>query len=92
MPLANIILIVLIGLVLGVMSSVLLKNRGLLFLINIALGILGSCLGAFAPVLIGSALSIDVSNPSYLLRALFASFVMVLLAALFRPVRPRGAL
>lgn len=92
MPLANLILVLLIGLVLGVIASVMLKSRGLVFFVNILLGILGGCLGAFAPVIIGSALSITVTTPGYLLRALLGAFVLVLVACLFRPVKPRGLL
>ncbi len=91
MPIANVILVLLIGLVLGVIASVALKSRGLVFLVNIALGILGACLGAFAPVIIGNALSIEVSTAAYLLRALLGGFVLVLLASLFRPAKLRGA-
>jgi len=92
MPFPNLILILLVGLVLGVIASVILKSRGVVFFVNIVLGILGACLGAFAPVMLGGALSIDVSTPGYLLRALLGAFLLVLLACLFRPVRPRGAL
>lgn len=92
MPFANFILVLLIGLVLGVIASVALKSRGLVFLINIVLGVLGGCLAAFAPVIIGSDLAVNVTTPAYLLRAVFGAFVLVLLACLFRPVRPRGQL
>lgn len=92
MPIANVILVLLIGLVLGVIASVAMKSRGLVFFINIILGVLGGCVGAFAPVIIGNALSIEVSTPAYLLRALLGGFVLVLLASLFRPVTLRGAL
>jgi len=90
MPLANFILVLLIGLVLGVIASVALKSRGLVFFINIILGCLGSCLGALAPVMMGSALTINVTNPDYLLRALLGAFVLVVLACLFRPAKPPG--
>lgn len=92
MPFANFILVLLIGLVLGVIASVALKSRGLVFLINIVLGVLGGCLAAFAPVIIGGDLAVNVTTPAYLLRAVFGAFVLVLLACLFRPVRPRGQL
>lgn len=90
MPLSNIALVLLVGLVLGVIGSVALKSRGLLFFINIILGVLGACLGAFIPAFFGSALSIDVSDFAYLLRALAGAFVMVLIACLFRPAKPSG--
>jgi len=90
MPFANIILMLLIGVVFGAVASVLLRGRGSIFLINIILGVLGAALGAFFPVLIGQALSVDVTNFAYLLRALFGAFLLVLLASLFRPVKPRG--
>jgi uncharacterized membrane protein YeaQ/YmgE (transglycosylase-associated protein family) len=91
MPFANLILILLIGLVLGVIASVVLKCRGLTFFVNILLGILGGCIGAFAPVIFGNALLVDISTPGYLLRALLGAFLIVLLASLFRPIKPRSA-
>lgn len=90
MPFANFILVLLVGLVLGVIASVILKSRGLVFFVNIILGILGACLAAFAPVIFAGDLDVNVSSPGYLLRAIFGAFVLVLLACLFRPVRPRG--
>lgn len=90
MPFANVVLILLIGVVFGAIASVILRGRGSIFIINITLGILGALLGAFFPVLIGQVNLIDVSNMGYLLRGIFGSFILVLLASLFRPVRPRG--
>ena len=90
MPMPNLILVLLIGLVLGVIASVILKNRGLTFVLNVLLGVLGGLLGAFAPPMLGSSLGVDVNSPGYLLRALMGSFVLVLVACLFRPARPRG--
>lgn len=90
MPLANIILILLIGLVMGVIASVLLKSRGIVFFINILLGVLGASLGALFPVMASSALSINVATSDYLLRALMGAFFLVLMACLFRPAKPRG--
>lgn len=90
MPFANVILILLIGLVMGVIASVLLKGRGLVFFINILLGILGASLGSMFPVMASNALRIDVSTPDYLLRAAAGAFFLVLLACLFRPAKPRG--
>ncbi|MFK7860358.1 MAG: hypothetical protein AB8B64_16185 [Granulosicoccus sp.] len=90
MPFANVILVLLIGLVLGILASVVLKSRGLVFFINILLGCLGSCIGAFAPAIFGGVLTINVTTPDYLLRALLGAFVLVLLACLFRPAKPAG--
>jgi len=90
MPLANLVLVLLIGFILGVVASVVLKSRRFVFLINILLGMLGACMGAFAPVMIGTALSVNVVTPNYLLRALLAAFVLVLIACLFRPAKPHG--
>ena len=91
MPTPNFILILLIGLVLGVIGSVILKSRGIVFVVNSVLGILGGCLGAFAPVMLGDTLTVDVSSQSYLIRALLGAFVLVFVASLFRPVDPGSA-
>jgi len=90
MPLPNLILVLLIGLVLGVVASVILKCRGLTFIINIVLGTLGGCIGAFAPAMFGDSLAINVNAPGYLLRAILGAFLMLLVAGLFRPVKPRS--
>lgn len=90
MPIANVVLVLLIGLVLGVIASVALKSRGLTFFLNIAHGMFGAILGALAPALFSNTLAISVSAPNYLLRALLGAFAMVLVASLFRPVKPRG--
>ncbi len=90
MPIANVVLVLLIGLVLGVIASVALKSRGLTFFVNIAHGMLGGILAAMAPVLFSNALAIGISAPNYLLRALMGAFVMVLVASLFRPAKPRS--
>lgn len=92
MPIANLILMLLIGIVFGGVASVILKGRGVLFIVNILLGIIGASLGAFLPVLVGQAVSVSVSSPDYLLRALFGAFVLVLLASLFRSAKPKGAI
>lgn len=81
----------LIGIVFGGLAGVLLRGRGLLFFVNMLLGVIGASLGAFFPVLIGQALAVDVSTPGYLLRSLFGAFLLVLLASLFRSAKPRGA-
>ena len=91
MPIANLILMLLIGIVFGGIASVALRGRGALFIINILLGVIGASLGAFFPVLIGQAIAIDVSGSDYLLRALFGAFLLVLLASLFRSAKPKGA-
>ena len=90
MPMPNLILVLLIGIVLGVVASVILKSRGLTFVLTVVLGIVGGLLGAFAPAMLGSALVVDVNSPGYLLRALMGSFVLVLIACLFRPASSRG--
>lgn len=89
MPVANLILMLLIGIVIGGVAAVLLRGRGAVFFINILLGVVGASLGAFFPVLLGRAIAIDTSSPDYLLRALLGAFLLVLLASLFRSARPR---
>ncbi len=91
MPVANIVLMLLIGIVFGGVASVVLRGRGAVFVVNILLGIVGASLGAFFPVLIGQALSVDVSGIDYLIRALSGAFVLVLVASLFRSAKPKGA-
>ena len=90
MPVANLILMLLIGIVFGAVAAVLLRGRGGVFVVNILLGVVGASLGAFAPVLLGRANAVDVSAPDYLLRALLGAFLLVLLASLFRSARPRS--
>ena len=90
MPVANLILMLLIGIVFGGVASVLLRGRGAVFVVNVLLGVVGASLGALFPVLAGRATAVDVESPDYLLRALFGAFVLVLLASLFRSARPRG--
>ena len=91
MPVANLILMLLIGIVFGGIAAVVLRGRGALFVVNILLGVIGASLGAFFPVLLGRATIVDTSSPDYLLRALLGAFLLVLLASLFRSARPRGA-
>lgn len=91
MPIANLILMLLIGIVFGGVASVILKGRGFLFIVNILFGVIGASLGAFFPVLIGLAIRVDVSGSDYLLRALLGAFLLVLLASLFRSAKPKGA-
>lgn len=90
MPLANLILMLLIGIVFGGIAAVILRGRGIVFFVNILLGVIGASLGAFLPVLLGRAVLVDTSTPGYLLRALVGAFLLVLLASLFRSAKPRG--
>ncbi len=91
MPTANMILMLLIGIVFGGIAAVMLRGKRTVFVVNILLGIIGASLGAFFPVLLGRTAVVDVSTPDYLLRALMGAFLLVLLASLFRSARPRGA-
>jgi len=79
----------LIGIVFGGIAAVVLRGTRSLFIVNILLGIIGASLGAFFPVLTGQNAIVDVSTADYLLRALFGSFLLVLLASLFRSAKPR---
>lgn len=88
MPADALVLMLLIGIVFGGVAAVVLRGRKTVFVVNILLGIIGASLGAFFPLLLGQANVIDVSTPSYLLRALGGSFVLVLLASLFRSAKP----
>lgn len=90
MPVENLILMLLIGIVFGSIAGVLLRSRGVVFLVNMILGIIGASLGAFFPVLVGQSLAVDVSGADYLLRALFGAFVLVLIASLFRSAKPHN--
>lgn len=92
MPLANLILMLLIGIVFGAVAGVILRGHGVVFVVNMLLGVIGAALGAFFPVIVGSTLAVDVSNFDYLLRGLFGAFLLVLLASLFRSAKPRGAI
>ncbi len=90
MPTANLILMLLIGVVFGGIAAVILRGSRGVFIINILLGVVGASLGAFFPVLIGRTAVVDVSTPDYLLRALLGAFLLVLVASLFRSVKPGG--
>lgn len=90
MPFANIVLMMLIGIIFGVLASVFLRNNRSVLLINILLGIIGAALGAFLPVIIGQTTEVDVTNSAYLVRGLMGAFFLVVLASLFRPVKPHG--
>ncbi len=92
MPVADLVLMLLIGVVFGGIAAVILRGRRSVFITNILLGVIGASLGAFAPVLVGRALLVDTSTPDYLLRALFGAFLLVLVASLFRSAKPKGAL
>lgn len=92
LPISSIMLMLLIGIVFGGVAAVVLRGKKSVFIINILLGVIGAALGAFFPVLIGPAVMVDVSSsPAYLLRALMGSFLLVLIASLFRSAKPRGA-
>ncbi len=91
MPTANLILMLLIGIVFGGVAAVVLRGRKGVFIINILLGVIGASLGAFFPVLIGRSVVVDVTTPDYLLRALMGAFLLVVLASLFRSAKPNGA-
>jgi len=88
MPADALVLMLLIGIVFGGVAAVILRGRKSVFIVNILLGIIGASLGAFFPVLMGQANVVDVSTPSYLLRALGGAFVLVLIASLFRSAKP----
>lgn len=88
MPTANLVLMLLIGTIFGAIAAVVLRGKRQVFIINIVLGIVGASLGAFMPVLLGQANTVDVSSSAYLLRALFGAFLLVLVASLFRSSRP----
>jgi uncharacterized membrane protein YeaQ/YmgE (transglycosylase-associated protein family) len=80
----------LIGIVFGGIAAVVLRGKRSVFVINILLGVVGASLGAFFPVLMGRAVTIDTSSFDYLLRALLGAFMLVLLASLFRSAKPGG--
>jgi len=88
MPADALVLMLLIGIVFGGVAAVILRGRKSVFIVNILLGIIGASLGAFFPILMGQANVVDVSTPSYLLRALGGAFVLVLIASLFRSAKP----
>jgi len=90
MPTAELMLMLLIGIVFGGIAAVVLRGKRSVFIINILLGVIGASLGAFFPVLIGRTAVVDVSTPDYLLRALMGAFLLVLVASLFRSAKPRG--
>lgn len=88
-PIPQLMLMLLIGIVFGGIAAVFLRGSRSVFIINILLGVIGASLGAFFPVLMGKVL-VDVSSFDYLLRALMGSFLLVLVASLFRSAKPRG--
>ena len=90
MPIPDLILMLLIGIVFGGIAAVVLRVKRSGFIINILLGVVGASLGAFFPVLMGRAVTIDTSSFDYLLRALLGAFMLVLLASLFRSAKPGG--
>lgn len=90
MPIENIVLILLIGIIFGVIAGVLLRSRGAVFIVNMLLGVIGSALGAFFPYLIGQAPTTTAGGFDYLIRALLGAFILVLVASLFRSAKPQG--
>lgn len=88
MPIPNLVLMLLIGIVFGGVAAVILRGKRSVFVINILLGVIGASLGAFFPVLMGQTQLVDVSTPDYLVRALMGSFILVLIASLFRSAKP----
>ena len=91
MPVADLVLMLLIGIVFGGVAAVVLRGRRSVFITNILLGVIGASLGAFAPVLLGRTAIVNTSSPDYLLRALIGAFLLVLVASLFRSAKPKGA-
>ena len=90
MPAQNLILVMLIGVVFGVIAAVIQRGRRGLFIVNMSLGVIGASLGALLPVLLDPSAQINVQSLDYLVRALAGSFLLVLLAGLFRSSKPRG--
>jgi len=90
LPAQNLILVMLIGVVFGVIAAVIQRGRRGLFIVNMSLGVIGASLGALLPVLLDPSAEINVQSLDYLVRALAGSFLLVLLAGLFRSSKPRG--
>lgn len=90
MPIENITLMLLIGIVFGAIAGVLLRSRGALFIVNMLLGVIGAALGAFFPFIVGQTDTFNSGSFDYLIRALFGAFILVLIASLFRSAKPRG--
>ncbi len=88
MPIPELMLMLLIGIIFGGVAAVFLRGSRTVFIINILLGIIGASLGAFFPVMMGQTALVDVSSFDYLLRALMGAFLLVLVASLFRSARP----
>lgn len=86
---ADLILMLLVGIVFGGVAGVVLRGGGAVFFANMLLGVIGASLGALAPVLLGRAITVDSSAPEYMMRALVGALVLVLLASLFRSARPK---
>ena len=87
-PIPNLVLMLLIGIVFGGVAAVILRGKRSVFIVNILLGIVGATLGAFFPIIMGQTLFVDVTTPDYLVRALMGSFALVLVASLFRSAKP----
>ncbi len=89
MSIENFVLILLIGIVFGTIAGVLLRSRGVVFIVNMLLGVIGAALGAVFPYIIGQAPTLSGGH-DYLIRALFGAFILVLIASLFRSAKPKG--
>ena len=89
MPIENIVLILLIGIVFGVIAGVLMRSRGAVFVMNLLFGVIGAALGAFFPIFLGQVSTLS-GGFDYLIRALFGAFILVLIASLFRSAKPPG--
>ncbi len=87
MPMANVVLMLLIGVTFGGISAVFLRAKRSGFIMNILLGVMGASIGAFMPVILGTAPFVDVSSLDYLMRALVGAFLLVLTASLFRSAK-----
>jgi len=88
LPIAELMLMLLIGIIFGGVAAVVLRGSRTVFIVNILLGVIGAALGAFFPVLVGTSLDVQVATFDYLLRALGGAFLLVLLASLFRSAKP----
>ena len=86
----ELMLMLLIGIIFGGIAAVFIRGSRSVFIINILLGVVGASVGAFFPVIIGTALVVETTSFDYLLRALMGAFLLVLVASLFRSAKPRS--
>jgi len=84
----NLILMLLIGIIFGGIAAVFLRGKRSVFIVNILLGVIGASVGAFFHVIMGNEAIVNTETPAYLIRALLGSFMLVLIASLFRSVKP----